>query len=49
LTYREGLIETATLKFEWILQIVQRNETEKFTVLTKRWIIEWTSNWFHSK
>lgn len=43
--YRGELIEIALLKFGWTLEIVKRNETGKFKVLPKRWIVERTFEW----
>jgi putative transposase len=43
--YRGELIETARIKFGWILEIVKRNETGMFKVLPKRWIVERTFAW----
>lgn len=38
--YRGELIETVRSKFRWVLEIIQRNETGKFKILPKRWIVE---------
>ena len=43
--YRGELIETARLKFDWVLEIVKRNEAHKFKILPKRWIVERTFAW----
>ena len=43
--YRGELVETARIKFGWILEIVKRNETHKFKILPKRWIVERTFAW----
>jgi transposase len=31
--------------FRWVVEIVKRNETGKFVVLPKRWIVERTFAW----
>jgi len=38
-------VETARIKFGWALEIVKRNETHKFRILPKRWIVERTFAW----
>lgn len=43
--YRGELIETARIKFGWVLEIVKRNEAHKFKILPKRWIVERTFAW----
>ncbi len=43
--YRGELVETARIKFGWVLEIVKRNETHKFKILPKRWIVERTFVW----
>lgn len=43
--YRGELIETVRSKFGWVLEIIQRNETGKFKILPKRWIVERTFAW----
>ena len=43
--YRGELIEKVRLRFGWILEIVKRNETGRFQVLPKRWIVERTFAW----
>ena len=43
--YRGELVETARIKFGWVLEIVKRNETHKFKILPKRWIVERTFAW----
>ena len=43
--YRGELAETARIKFGWDLEIVKRNETHKFRILPKRWIVERTFAW----
>lgn len=49
--YRGELIETARIKFGWVLEIVKRNEAHKFKILPKRWIVERTFAWisFHRR
>lgn len=32
--------------FGWVVEVVKRNETRKFVVLPKRWIVEPTFAWF---
>jgi putative transposase len=47
--YRGELIEQVKNAFGWILEVVLRPEqTRKFTVLPKRWIVERTFFWFES-
>lgn len=43
--YRGELIEKVKLKFDWILEIVKRNEVGQFEILPKRWIVERTFAW----
>ena len=43
--YRGELVETARIKFGWVLEIVKRNDTHKFKILPKRWIVERTFAW----
>lgn len=43
--YRGELIETARIKFGWVLEIVKKNEAHKFKILPKRWIVERTFAW----
>jgi len=47
--YRGELIERVKNAFGWVLEVVLRPEqTKKFTVLPKRWIVERTFSWFES-
>lgn len=46
--YRGQLIDNVKSSLGWILEIVMRNETKKFEVLPKRWIVERTFAWFES-
>jgi putative transposase len=47
--YRGQLLEQVQKAFGWILKIVLRPEqTKKFVVLHKRWIVERTFSWFES-
>ena len=43
--YRGELIERIREKFGWVLEIVKRNESHKFVILPKRWIVERTFAW----
>jgi len=40
------LIEWVRIQYGWKLEIVKMNETHKFKVLPKRWIVERTFAWF---
>lgn len=46
--YAGQLIDYAKGTFNWILEIVKRNETSMFKVLPKRWIVERTISWFNN-
>lgn len=40
--YRRQLIDKVKSSLGWIVEIVMRNETKKFEVLPKRWIVKRT-------
>jgi len=47
--YRGELIEKTQKAFGWIIEIVLRtDDTSKFQVLPKRWVVERTFSWFES-
>jgi len=47
--YRGELIELTKKAFGWILEIVLRtDDTSKFQVLPRRWVVERTFSWFES-
>jgi len=47
--YRGELIELTKKTFGWILEIILRSDdTSKFQVLPKRWVVERTFSWFES-
>lgn len=47
--YRGELIEKTKIAFNWILEIVMRSDdSSKFTVIPKRWVVERTFAWFES-
>ena len=47
--YRGVLIEKTKTTFGWILEIVLRSDhSSKFTIITKRWVVERTFAWFES-
>ena len=43
--YAGKLIDWTRAMFGWAVEIVKRNETGKFVVLPKRWIVERTFAW----
>ena len=43
--YAGKLIQWAQGMFGWVVEVVKRNETGKFVVLPKRWIVERTFAW----
>ena len=43
--YAGKLIAWAQGMFGWVVEVVKRNETGKFVVLPKRWIVERTFAW----
>lgn len=43
--YAGKLITWAQGMFGWVIEVVKRNETGKFVVLPKRWIVERTFAW----
>ncbi len=47
--YRGELIENTKTAFDWTLEVVLRtNDSRKFAVIPKRWVIERTFAWFES-
>jgi transposase len=43
--YAGKLIDWTRAMFGWVVEVVKRNETGKFVVLPKRWIVERTFAW----
>jgi transposase len=43
--YKKTLIDWAFAMFYWRLEVVKRSDTNMFTVLPKRWIVERTFAW----
>jgi putative transposase len=46
--YAGQLIDYVKETFNWVLEIVKRNESGKFKVLPKRWIVERTISWLNN-
>ena len=46
--YAGQLIDYVKERFNWVLEIVKRNETGMFKVLPKRWIVERTISWINN-
>lgn len=44
--YAGELISWVKESFNWILEIVKRNDTKGFEVLPRRWVVERTLGWF---